>query len=71
MDCAECHRLSAECARLEQAHADLVKSLLDSAETLSARDYMRRRQAALEARIDSEIAHTEFEQHQRIHAKAN
>ena len=71
MDCTECDRLSEECGRLEQAHADLVKTLLHSPETLSAGEYTRLRQAAIEARIDSEIARTEFEQHQRIHAKAN
>ena len=71
MDCPECNRLSAQYARLERAHADVIKTLSDRIETLSAREYMRLRAAADEARIDAEIAHTEFEQHQRIHAKAN
>jgi hypothetical protein len=71
MDCIECDRLSRECARLELAHADAVKTLLDRIDTLSAAENTRLREIAVEVRIDSEIAHTELEQHQRIHAKAS
>jgi hypothetical protein len=71
MDCAECNRLSALYARLERAPADVVKTLSDRIETLSAREYMRLRASADEARTDYQIARTELEQHQRIHARAS
>jgi hypothetical protein len=71
MDCAVCDRLSAHSARLERAHADVIKTLSDRIETLSAREYMRLRASADDARIDSEIARTELEHHKRIHIRAH
>jgi hypothetical protein len=59
------------CAACHCHLANMVKTLSDRIETLSAREYMRLRAAADEARLDSEIARTELEQHKRIHTRDN
>ena len=70
-DCAECDRLLAQYARLEQAYEIAVETLPPGMGTLSVREYMRLRTAADEARIDLGVAHLKLEQHKRIHTKAN
>lgn len=71
MDCAECDRLLAEYERLEQAYATAVNVLNSSAETANVSEYMRLRAAADEARLDSEVARLQLEQHKRVHSMAN
>jgi len=68
MECSECNRLTDEFGRLERAYATAVGVLTASAH---ADEYARLRVAADEARIDSEVARLELEQHKRKHAKAN
>jgi hypothetical protein len=72
MACSECDRREAEYARLEQACARAVNTLNSSMGTLlPTPEYMCLRAAAEEARIDSEVARIELEQHKRVRAKAN
>jgi hypothetical protein len=68
MDCSECIRLTAGFDRLERAYAAKVGILTASAHTAQANEYTTLKVAADEARIDSEVARLELEQHKRKHA---
>lgn len=71
MNCPECARLLDEYETLERAHATAVGRVAASAQSDNAREYQRLRARADEARLDSEVARLELEQHRRRHAKAN
>jgi hypothetical protein len=71
MECPECKRLTAEFERLERASATAIGMLRASAHTARANEYSRLRIAADEARVDSEVARLELEQHKRRYAKVN
>jgi hypothetical protein len=71
MNCVECDQLRDEYERLALAHASTVSLLNSSSGSAIAFEYMRLRTDADEARIDSEIARLELEQHKRVEAKAN
>jgi hypothetical protein len=67
MDCPECDRLLAQCARLEQAYATTVENLSKRTGKLTVLQYMPLRASADEARIHLGVAHLKLEQHKRIH----
>jgi len=71
MGYTECDRLLAEYERLKSDYATAVQTLGSRRDTTVAPGYIGLRTAADEARIDCEVARLEFEQHKRIHAKAN
>jgi hypothetical protein len=67
MDCAECDRLRSECERLEQAYAAAINTLNSRVGNAPSFEYIELSTAVNEARIDSEIARTELEQHRLVH----
>jgi len=70
MKCPECSRLAADYRRLNQAYTVAFDAML-AASKVPASDFIKVRIAADDARIDSELARVELEQHKQIHAKAN
>ena len=71
MECSECDRLRSEHERLKRAYASAINILTARFDITPAAEYIRLRAIADEARIDSEVARLELEQHKRIHSKAN
>jgi hypothetical protein len=71
MECGECNRLRLEYERLERAYASAIDTLTTRSAIAPVAEYIRLRTFADEARLDSEVARLELEQHKRIHAKAN
>lgn len=67
MDCAECDRLRAECERLEHAYAAAINTLNSRVGNAPSFEYIELSTAVHDARINSEIAGTEFEQHRLVH----
>jgi len=68
LDCTECICLQKEFDRRERAYAHAYGVLTSVSETARAHEYSRLRGIADEARIDSEVARLELEQHQKSHA---
>lgn len=71
MTCSHCDRLQREFDRAERVYARAYGVFTSSALTPRASEYNRLKAIADEARIDSEVARLELEQHTRIHARAN
>lgn len=69
--CAECDHLRGKFDRLERRYAHAYGVLTSFADTARASEYNRLKATADEARIDSEIARLELEQHRRVHVKVN
>ena len=67
MDCSERIRLTAGFDRLERAYAAALGILSASARTAPAYAYNALRVAADQARLDSEVARLELEQHKQSH----
>src|ERR1700733_3386735 len=70
-ECPQCTRLTADLDRLERAYAAALGVLTARAHIARGNEYNALRIAADEARIDSEVARLELEQHKRKHAKVN
>jgi hypothetical protein len=64
----DCICLQEEFNRRERAYAHAYGVLTSVAETARAHEYSRHRGIAEEARIDSEVARLELEQHKQTHA---
>lgn len=68
MACAECARLLAEYERLQSVHATAVQVLYTRIGPLQSTEWLTT--AVDHARLNSETARLEFEQHERSHPKA-
>ena len=63
--------MCSEYERLERAYASAINTLTARSDIAPLAEYIRLRTVADEARIDSELARLELEEHKRIHSKAN
>jgi hypothetical protein len=67
VECPECVRLRAEYDRLKQGYGRVVALLFEIGYKATDAEHKQLREAAAEARLDSENARIGFERHQRTH----
>ncbi len=69
-DCAECARLMAEYRRLRSVYATAVELLFATGYQVTDAEHEELKAAAAEARLESETAGLELENHKLMHATA-
>ena len=69
MKCSKCTRLLAAREKLKSNHATAVEALSTRRDTSNVREYFRLKNEADKARLDSEFAQSELQQHQWSHTR--
>lgn len=70
MDCAECDRLLAQYERLARAYATAIDTMNIRMGNSPSFEYTQLSTGIDDARINSEIALTELEQHKLVHSRS-